>query len=157
MWCWVIFSKRIIKGDNMKNYEKPMVLMNEELAEGVYAGSGDCYTFTIEPKQAPELGRNNYKFQINGRHDAADEHHSTMRYVTIEFNQPVTYVSSLAASQDGSGTSVLTLHYYRENGSYHNNAHENIGLGDLVVTSEEGLAVMKIYCSYCDHSCEQHN
>ena len=34
----------------MKNYERPVVLLNEELAEGVYAGSGDCYTFNSRAK-----------------------------------------------------------------------------------------------------------
>lgn len=140
----------------MKNYERPVVLLNEELAEGVYAGSGDCYTFNIKKVQSPEQGRNNYKFQIDGTHAATDGHHSTMRHVVVEFNQPVEYVSSLAEQVSGSGTCVLTLEYYKGNGSYHNNANEYIGLGDLVVVSGEGLEATKIYCVYCDHTCDQH-
>lgn len=140
----------------MKNYEKPIVMLNEDIAEGVYAGSGDCYTFRIKKVQTPEQGRNNYKFQIDGTHNAIDGHHSTLRIVVVEFNQPVNYVSSLAADVSGNGTSVLTLTYDKGNGSYHNNATDNLGLGDLVVTSEEGLEATKIYCSYCDNMCDQH-
>ena len=50
----------------MKNYEKPVVMINEELAEGVYAASGvtyydDCYTVTIkEIKQELQDGRMSY-------------------------------------------------------------------------------------------------
>lgn len=140
----------------MKNYEKPIILFNEDIAESVYAGSGDCYTFNIKKVQSPEQGRNNYKFQINGDHHAVDGHHSTLRTVVVEFNQPVYYVSSLAEDVTGSGSPVLVLTYERGNGSYHNNAIENIGLGDLVVTSGEGLEATKIYCSYCNNTCDQH-
>ena len=41
----------------MKDYVKPVVLVNEELAEGVYAASGsDCYTVTTNIHQRPETG-----------------------------------------------------------------------------------------------------
>lgn len=130
--------------------------MNEELAEGVYAGSGDCYSFNITKVQVPELGRNNYKFQINGRHEAADGHHSTMRTVAVDFNQPVHYISSLATECSGDNTSCLILTYISGNGSYHNNAIDNIGLGDLVVESREGLEAIRVYSTYCNESCNQH-
>ena len=53
----------------MKNYEKPIVLMNDEVSEGVYAASGasagdDCYTAWAEILQTPETGRENYCIKL---------------------------------------------------------------------------------------------
>lgn len=141
----------------MKNYIKPMVLSNEELAEGVFAGSGvDCYTFSAYIVQKPETGRETYTVQMNGGHNAADGHHCGERTVVIAFNKPVTYVSSNASATSGSGTSTLTLTFTDGvNGSYHNNAHDNIGLGQLVIEAEAGLAIADCYCTYCNRSCDQ--
>ena len=144
----------------MKNYEKPVVIANEELAEGVYAGSGDCYTFKGTVVQQPALGMDYYVVQIDGYHHAPDGHHSNNRTVKVEFNQNVTYVESMAKSYTGSGSSVLYLEYEGTNGSYHNNSgwpdKEYIGLGDLKVKSAPGLMVKKVTCTYCSHCCDQH-
>ena len=138
----------------MKNYEKPVIITNDEIAEGVYAASGDCYTFTAEIKQKPETGRGDYRIQVNGKHDASDDHHSSERTVQITFNMNVKYKNSLAQTVIGDGTSMLTLTYVDGvNGSYHNNGHENIGLGDLFVEAEPGLAITGVSCTYCNHTC----
>ena len=139
----------------MKKYEKPVVMINEELAEGVYAASG-CYTFTARITQKPEQGRGTYAIQVDGVHAAEDGHHSTERTVQISFNQNVTHSKSNASSVSGSGSSILTLKYTNETGNYHNNATDNIGLGQLYVESDSGLAITGITCVYCNMDCEQH-
>lgn len=140
----------------MKKYVRPMALVNEELAEGVYAASGDCYTVEAKIMQTPQLGRENYVIQIDAVHDATDEHHSTYRRIEIDFNMPVTYVWSGAGSYSGDGSTRLVLDYTNAGGSHHNNAHENIGLGNLTVTAGEGLAIIGAKCTYCDRCMEHH-
>ncbi len=138
----------------MKKYEKPVVMINEELAEGVYAASGDCYTFNSYITQTPTTGMDYYTIQINGVHAANDNHHSSVRTVKIVFNQNVTYKESLAASVNGSGSSTLYLEYVDGvNGSYHNNGSDNIGLGNLTVYADEGLSILSTSCSYCNMDC----
>lgn len=140
----------------MKNYVRPVALVNEELAEGVYAASGDCYTFTANIHQTPQDGRGDYRIQLNGVHDAADGHHSNSCRVEIDFNIPIQYVSSGAGAYYGDGTTRLVLDYNNSGGNYHNNARDNIGLGDLVVTADLGLAVVDVKCTYCSQECGQH-
>lgn len=140
----------------MKKYVRPVIVANTELAEGVYAGSGDCYTFSARITQVPEGIRDYYVVQMDGVHHATDGHHSTLRNVVVCFNQPVVYLDSMAESCEGSGTNQLVLAYRRTNGSYHNNASENIGLGDLKVQAGENLAVTGIYSNYCNQVCDQH-
>ena len=120
-----------------KTYERPIVLANETLAEGVYAASGaGCYTTEAHITQTPEEGRNNYCIQVNAPHNATDGHHCKQQVLTLSFNKPVGYVSSNGDLIDGNGTNTLTIRY-----SYHNNAVDNIGFGDVYVTAEAGLAV----------------
>lgn len=144
----------------MKNYVKPIVIANDELSEGIYTGSGTCYTFNARIVQKPDGGVDYYTIQIDGQHAATDGHHSTERTVVITFTQPVTYLQSNAISQLGSGTNTLTLTFKDGyNGSYHNNAGDNIGLGQLTVKTDgtdTGLAITSIYCSYCNNECGQH-
>ena len=56
--------------------------------------------------------------------------------LTLNFNQPVTYQSSGGSLQSGDGTSSIKIKY-----GYWNNRTDNIGLGDVVVKSNPGLAV----------------
>ena len=125
----------------MKDYVKPIVLANEELAEGVYAASGDggegenCYKVTAYIHQTPETGRGDFRIQVNGVHAAGDGHHSGEQILHLYFNQAVTYKSS-NGSLVSDGSSELVIKY-----NYHNNANDNIGLGDVVVESDAGLAV----------------
>ncbi|MCD8068270.1 MAG: hypothetical protein LUE87_05190 [Lachnospiraceae bacterium] len=133
-----------------ENYEKPIVLANEELAEGVYAASGtDCYTVTTNIHQKPETGRGDYRIQVNGAHSA--DHHSTAQTLVISFNQAVTYVSSNGSLASGDGSAALRIDY-----AYHNNGSDNIGLGDLIVTADQGLAVTNAYI-ICNMTCSQHD
>lgn len=144
----------------MKTYEKPIVIANDNLAEGVYAASGsadsggrtDCYVVTANIHQRPETGRGDYRIQFNARHvaDQGDGHHSGGQMLYLTFNQPVEYVSSNGALAGGSGTSRLAIEY-----AYHNNAGDNVGLGDVIVTSEAGLADPSALLA-CNGDCGQH-
>ena len=139
----------------MKNYVKPMVVANDGLAESVYMASGsECYTVTSKITQTPENGRENYCVHTDASHNATDGHHSTEQYLTIYFNQAVTYSScqdSEAECAGGDGTSALVVKY-----KYHNNAVEKIGLGDVYVTSGSGLAVTGSSLS-CNYKCNEHD
>lgn len=139
----------------MKNYERPIVIPTEELAEGVYAASGsvvgsDCYTVTAYIHQTPEIGRGDFRIQVNGVHAASDNHHSGKQVLTISFNQPVTYKSSNGTLVGGNGTSAIKIAY-----EYHNNGNDNIGLGDVVVESDTGLAITGSMLE-CNYDCGQH-
>ena len=122
-------------------YEKPSVIQNVELSEGVYMASGDhCYTTTARIHQTPETGRGDYRIQVDAKHDA--DHHSDEQTFTITFNQPVEYKScngNGATLKSGDGTTTLVFDL-----TYHNNNTDNIGFGDLVVESDAGLAIVSV-------------
>ena len=120
----------------MKTYSKPIVTVDNGLAEGVYVASGasGCYTSDAYIHQTPQTGRGDYRIQVNGQHHA--DHTKEAQVLTISFNQNVTYVSGGARLISGDGTTTLKV-----NLSYHQNPTDNIGFGDLVVTADAGLAI----------------
>ncbi len=117
----------------MKTYSKPVVTIDNGLAEGVYAASG-CYTADAYISQTPETGRGDYRIQVNGKHNA--DHTKEEQILTISFNQNVTYVSGGESLISGSGTPTLQVKL-----KYHQNPSDNIGFGDLIVTADAGLAI----------------
>lgn len=134
----------------MKKYEKPMAVRLNDNAEGVFASSGNCYTVGYAVHQIVEEGRTDYRIQINGVHNAVDGHHSGEQILTLMFDKPVEYKSSNGQCISGDGTSSIQIKY-----NYHNNGVDNIGLGDVVVSSYEGLAVIGVTLS-CNYDCGQH-
>ncbi len=120
----------------MSNYSKPVISIDDGMAEGVYTASGGCYTAKAYITQSPETGRPNYVIHVDGHHSASADHTNDAQVLTISFNQNVTYVSSQGGLISGNGTTTLKVRY-----SYHQNPNDNIGLGDLVVTSDSGLAI----------------
>ncbi len=120
----------------MHTYSKPVVTVDSGLAEGIYAASG-CYTATANIHQKPEVGRGDYRIQVNGQHKA--DHSNDAQTLTISFNQTVTYVSSQGSLVSGNTGTTLIINY-----TYHNNQTDNIGLGDLVVTSDAGLEITSV-------------
>lgn len=72
----------------MSEYLKPVVLENEELSEGVYAASGDCWTVDVTLAQPDAGGYAN--FRVNAVHSTTAQHISTDTTIVIVFNQPVT-------------------------------------------------------------------
>ncbi len=119
----------------MSKYVKPVISLDEGMAEGVYAASGaGCYEASAYIHQTPETGRGDYRIQVNGKHNA--DHTKEAQVLTISFNQNVTYVSGGAGVISGNGTTTLKIKL-----SYHQNPTDNIGLGDLYVTSDAGLSI----------------
>lgn len=119
-------------------YERPIIIANEDLAEGVYAASGSqCYTVTAYITQSPVTGRGDYRIQMNAVHNA--NHTNNAQTLTITFNQPVKYVSSNGDSYFGDDTNTLAIYF-----SYWQNETDKIGLGELVVESDEGLEIASV-------------
>ncbi|MBP7176823.1 MAG: hypothetical protein KBA53_11515 [Thermoclostridium sp.] len=128
-------------------YEKPRVLKNDDLSEGVYMASGTgsaCYTAWGTKTQSPQEGRGTYVFQLDGKHNSTttDSHTNNAQKVTVSFNQKVTYGSSSGTLVSGDDTSKLVISY-----AYWQNATDNIGLGNLSVVSESGLLLTGITIS----------
>ena len=117
-------------------YRKPVLVLNDELAEGIFAASG-CYTATAYIHQTPETGRGDYRIQVNGKHDA--DHTRETQWLHITFNLPVEYSSSQGTLESGNNTNTLVIRY-----TYHQNPIDNIGLGDLIVKADQGLAVTAV-------------
>lgn len=139
----------------MKIYEKPILLINTDVSEGVYTFSGtsdgsDCYTVTTMIHQMLETGRGDYRIQVDGIHSAANGHHSDEQILILSFNQPVVYSYSNGELLDGNGTNTLRIKY-----DHHNNAYDNIGLGDVIVVSDLGLTINNAVFN-CNHNCKQH-
>ena len=103
----------------MTNYESPVILRTEELAEGVYLASG-CYTASAYIHQTPQSGSGEYRIQVNGQHSA--DHTKEAQTLTISFSLPVTYTSSGGSLVSGSGTNTLVINY-----NYHQNRTRGSG------------------------------
>ena len=55
----------------MVKYSKPMVIVDQGLAEGVYAASGTgCYTVTANIHQTPQTGSGDYRILVEGEQEA---------------------------------------------------------------------------------------
>jgi len=120
----------------MKGYEKPVVLVNDEVSEGVYAASG-CYSVTAEVHQEMQNGRVDYRIQVNGVHDT--DHSCSKQTLTVSFNMPVEYQFSAGTLVSAPTGTTIVVEY-----QYFNNPADTIGLGDLVVSAEPGLAITNI-------------
>ena len=71
----------------MKKYEKPVVMINEEVAEGVYAASGCWHLDAKDITQFPCDGQIYYVVHLHFWHD--DIAHKPNTYLTINFDQNV--------------------------------------------------------------------
>jgi len=91
----------------MKNYEKPVVMVNEGLAEGVYAASG-CWSTTRSDVE--NKGNGWFYAYITVSH--ADVAHGNYAEMTVEFSEPVS-VRFANYSQLTTGTS--NVHTFSRN------------------------------------------
>lgn len=92
----------------MTDYEKPVVLANEDIAEGVYTASGDCWT--VNPVSVQDWNGTHHVFEIRCVHSATVEHISSAATVTLTFSSPLTdaYTES-NFSCSFSGTTVTVV------------------------------------------------
>lgn len=73
----------------MMNYEKPVVLANEDVAEGVYAASGaDCWT--VSPVSVQDWDGTYHVFEVHCVHTNTVEHISAASTVTLTFSTALT-------------------------------------------------------------------
>ena len=129
----------------MKNYEKPVVMVNEGLAEGVYAASG-CWT--IEVVDANHYDGTWKHFRVKFTH-AAVEHISKSLTIKLTFNHELTGATG-EFSPSASGN-VVTI--TRE---MHANAYNN---GDLVnillqVKAGDEATTKLLECTGSSYSCD---
>lgn len=127
----------------MKKYEKPSIIINEGLAEGVYAASGsDCASVEAKISHRETDGR--YVVYVQANNKIGGEHKVSGITVILNFSQPVECESNDFYSQkegvtysvSGSGTSVLTLVF--------TDANTNGGTqfyGQFYVSSADGLGI----------------
>lgn len=80
----------------MMNYEKPLILANEDIAEGVYAASGadsaDCWTVT--PVSVQDWDGSYHVFEMHCVHSATVEHISSASTVVLTFSNTLTEAKS---------------------------------------------------------------
>lgn len=73
-------------------YEKPIICLNNDFFEGVYAASGtenmDCWT--VAPLSVQEWNGSHHVFEIHCQHSNIVGHISSASTVTLTFDQPVT-------------------------------------------------------------------
>lgn len=76
----------------MKAYVKPVILVNDELTEGVYAASGaassDCWTVTVTKDQDDAGGY--CTFRVAAQHSNSAQHISSKTVVTVVFDKVIT-------------------------------------------------------------------
>ena len=132
-------------------YEKPVVLVNEELAEGVYAASGaqvstDCWT--VEAVSVQDWDGSSHVFEVRCKHSTDVVHISTKTDVTLTFSNTVTDArSEFSCSYSGS-----TVNVSRE---LHANAYNS---GDTMtykvwVKAADEATTKAITCTYAGISC----
>ncbi len=90
----------------MSNYEKPVILVNEELAEGVYAASGNCWSASA--KSVQDWNGSHHVFEISLTHSTAVEHISKGATIELSFNSAITDAySEFPASFSGNQVTVI--------------------------------------------------
>ena len=134
----------------MRKYEKPSIIIVEELAEGVYAASGsDCMSVKAYISQERSKTKEGmYAVWVESNHDGSlyrgDGHAASGITVTLYFNQPVTCDGSYYQGESGTsysvsggnGTSTLTLAFSGDTA----NAGTKFW-GQIYISSEPGLAL----------------
>ena len=120
----------------MREYIKPVVTVDDGLAEGVYAASG-CLVGRIADESYEGGMGNKYRFAVYYTHQTKD-HFNTAQIVVVRLNAPVNVVDGNAQNflQSGNGTNTLT---FVRNSSM-NNSGADQGMFNVVVQPVSGEA-----------------
>lgn len=120
----------------MREYKKPVVTVDNGLAEGVYAASG-CLVGRIADESYEGGMGNKYRFAVYYTHQTKD-HSNTAQTVIVRLNAPVNVVDGSAQNflQSGNGTDTLT---FVRNSSM-NNSGADQGMFNVVVQPVTGNA-----------------
>ncbi len=141
----------------MKTYEKPVVIENEDLAEGVFAASGDsgsssdCWTVTCDSSQAYVDGV--HVFRIDAYHSTSVVHISSNVTYTIKFNSVVTnaYAENSDFVCSYSGDTVVISRSQHAN-AYNSGDHVNFMFKVSAVDQATTTALTPIGVTYvCTH------
>ena len=135
----------------MKNYVSPVILDNEELAEGVYAtgsgATGSCYVITEKTvNQENTTGRYDWRCIIAADHVKEADHITHGQVLVVTFNQSVEYVSSNGSLEGSNTGTTLKVRY-----NYTNNPNDHIRFADLIVRASLGANLAIDYARFdCD-------
>lgn len=127
----------------MKNYERPIVMINEDLAEGVYAASGaDCWVIeyakrTLDTDVVPDKKQRTFGFQA--WHYGAEYGHAPIAEWVVTFTHDVAAVELLTADSaydcSANGKTVTIKQSW-------GNANQKEGWGFAIrVTSEDYMSI----------------
>ncbi len=131
----------------MANYEKPVVISNEDNFEGVYAASGDiigggdniCWSGTIYTTQ--DWNGAAHVFEVYLEHSKAVTHFSEACTVQLTFNNVVTKAWAEGAghySVSGEGSNTLTVtRTHHANGEY---AGDTVTYKVFAVAGDEAMS-----------------
>lgn len=123
----------------MKKYEKPIVMVNEELAEGVYAASG-CWTASGGGTQTSVTARTDFRFQIDGAHK--NEAHAARVYITFKFDQNIKTAEFSGYTPMGLGSDTVVFELTNLSGGV--NPNENFGGAALNVTTVDPVTSLTL-------------
>ena len=136
----------------MKKYEKPVVMINEELAEGVYANSGDCWTGSAINEQ--KWNGSHHEFEIRIVHSTDLLHISTYATVKIWFSNNIdtTDVGVDSCTFVSAAENYVIVTRYAHGNSYNSGDDATfkvrVRTGDQATT--EALTVIKVDPTYCN-------
>ena len=120
----------------MREYAKPVVTVDNGLAEGVYAASG-CLVGRIADESYEGGMGNKYRFAVYYTHETKD-HSNTAQIVVVRLNAPVNVVDGNAQGFYRSGNGTNTLTFVRD--SSMNNSGADQGMFNVVVQPVSGEA-----------------
>lgn len=135
----------------MKNYVRPIVVINDDLAEGVYANSGDCWSGYVQVENS-WTGKG-HEFRIMITHSNNLQHISTYCTVKVYFSGNITEVpevTNCTVDEIGSNYVIVTR-------TSHGNSYKSGDTADFAVTvytgdraTTEALTVTKVDPTYCN-------
>lgn len=134
-------------------YQKPVILVNDDLAEGVYAASGsstDCWE--VSGGSVQDYNGSHHVFEISAKHSTDVTHITTQVVYTFTFSAPVTNAYSESDFVTTfSGSTVTVTRNLHANGY---NSGDNVTFKVWVKAADEattkGIALTSI--SYvCRH------
>lgn len=90
----------------MEKYVKPLCLANEDLAEGIYAASGDCMNARVTGRVDPD---GTHRFEVYYEHRAWNDHCSTGAVIKIRFSAPMYLSDTNQYACSGNGTTEIAI------------------------------------------------
>lgn len=90
----------------MKNYEKPVVLANNEMSEGVYAASGSTCWVLVEDRKEAGTKPDSVCFYVKAHHNTSEGHGYEPICLTIVFNTSVSVLGCTNGTYEVNGNIV---------------------------------------------------